>query len=108
MRAIVLMLGCLLAAAAASTARAQPVDPKAIPLGDGHTSTTPKVGYVDSCQTSFNPNAGGAQVVGPWVNQTAKTWDSTLKIAINGSVSWSQASFKTSVSGTKRVITYND
>ncbi|HSX23070.1 MAG TPA: YHYH protein, partial [Gaiellaceae bacterium] len=69
---------------------------------------SPKVGYVDSCQTSFNPNAGGAQAVGPWVNQAAKTWDSTLKIAINGSVSWPQASFTTKTSGTKRVLTFND
>lgn len=93
---------------AAATAAAQPVNPKAIPLGDGHTSTTPKVGYVDSCQTHFNPNAGGAQAVGPWVNQVAKTWDSRLKLAINGAVSWPQASFTTKTSGTKRVLTFND
>jgi hypothetical protein len=30
-----------------------PLNPHAIPLGDGYVSTSPKVGYVDSCQTRF-------------------------------------------------------
>src|SRR5579862_9451005 len=37
----------------------RPIDPKAIPPGDGYVSTTPKVGYVDSCQTQFG-GIGGA------------------------------------------------
>jgi hypothetical protein len=54
-----------------------PVNPAAIPLGDGYVSTLPKVGYVDSCTKSF-PAIGGATVVGPWINETKKTWDSSL------------------------------
>jgi len=84
------------------------VDLKAVPLGDGYVGSTPKVGYVDSCVTSFNPNAGGSQVDGPWIDTTAKTWNYTTKLAVNGSVSWPQASYKATVAGTKRTITFND
>ena len=70
-----------LAAAAAAA-----VNPKALPLGDGHVSTSPRVGYVDSCQTSFG-GRGGAQTVGPWINSAAGTWDRTAKIHVSGAVS---------------------
>lgn len=84
-----------------------PVNPAAIPLGDGNVSTTPKVGYVDSCQTTF-PSSGGAQVVGPWINTASKTWDSETKIAVEGSVSWRQASYSVTISGDERIIMGND
>jgi hypothetical protein len=83
------------------------IDPKAIPLGDGYVSTAPKVGYVDSCLTTFG-GAGGAQVVGPWINSTAKTWDETTKIAVSGTVRWPNASFSEKVVGPKRSIRFND
>jgi len=67
------------------------INPAAIPLGDGYVSTTPKVGYVDSCVTRFG-GIGGAQVIGPWVNTKDKTWDSLTKIHVEGSVSWPNAS----------------
>lgn len=84
-----------------------PIDPAAIPLGDGYISTSPKVGYVDSCITTF-PSQGGASVVGPWIDTTTKTWDSVTKLAVQGSVSWPQASFSVTVSGGRRTITGND
>lgn len=83
------------------------INPAAIPLGDGYLSTSPKVGYVESCQTSF-PSVGGAQVVGPWINTTAKTWDSLTKIHVQGAVSWPSASYSVTVSGESRIITTND
>jgi hypothetical protein len=83
------------------------INPKAIPLGDGYVSSSPKIGYVDSCMTHFG-GIGGAQVVGPWINTIAKTWDSTTKIAVSGTVSWPTASWSVSVHGPKRVITFND
>ena len=97
------------AAAAAPAARvaAATVDPSALPLGDGNVSTTPKVGNVESCMTNF-PNIGGAQAVGPWINTTAKAWNSTTKIAVQGSVSWPNASFSVSVSGGHRTVQTND
>ena len=84
-----------------------PVNPAAIPLGDGYVSTSPKVGYVDSCTTNF-PTIGGATVVGPWINETKKTWDSLTKVAVEGSVSWTQAAFSVTVSGDSRIIKGND
>jgi hypothetical protein len=79
----------------------------AIPLGDGYVSATPKVGYVDSCQTTFGGGVG-AQVVGPWINTTAKTWDSVSKIHVQGAVSWAAARYRVSLSGSTRLITSSD
>lgn len=75
----------------------------AIPLGDGHVSTSPEVGSVDSCQTTFPP-VGGAQSVGPWVDRSAKTWNATTKVHVQGSVSWPAASYSATTSGATRVI----
>jgi hypothetical protein len=83
------------------------IDPKAIPLGDGYVSTSPKLGYVDSCITSFG-GIGGAQVAGPWIDGAAKTWDDTTKVAVSGTVSWPNASYRVTVVGSTRVITFND
>jgi hypothetical protein len=82
------------------------VDPKAIPLGDGHVSTTPRVGYVDSCTTQFG--GGGASVAGPWIDEAAKTWDDATKIAVSGRVSWPDASYSAKVVGSKRIVTFDD
>ena len=41
-----------------------PINAAAIPLGDGYLSTTPKVGYVDSCPRRSRPT-GGASVRRP-------------------------------------------
>jgi hypothetical protein len=83
------------------------IDLTAVPLGDGYVSTTPKVGYVDSCITSFS-STGGAAVDGPWIDTTNKTWNETTKIAVNGAVAWPAASYKVTLSGTKRTIVFND
>ena len=82
------------------------VNPKAIPLGDGHVSTSPRVGWVDSCQTSFG-GAGGAQAVGPWINTAAKTWDSTAKIHVAGNVS-RDGRWLVKTSGATRTVATND
>jgi len=114
---VALAVGCGVAAATAAAAlttqehAASPtsggaVNPKAIPLGDGHVTSTPKVGYVDSCMSQFNGR--GAQVVGPWIDQTARTWNGTAKIAVNGAVAWPGASYSLNVVGSKRVIAFND
>jgi YHYH protein len=78
-----------------------------VPLGDGYVSTTPKVGYVDSCVTSFG-GIGGAMVDGPWIDTSAKTWDETTKLAVNGVVKWPAASYRVTVSGGRRLIVFND
>lgn len=78
----------------------------AIPLGDGYVSTSPKMGYVDSCITHFT--GGGAETEGPWIDQQTKTWNSRTKISVGGAVSWPGASYRVRVVGTERVIAFND
>lgn len=86
-----------------ATAHTATLNLHALPLGDGKVSTSPKVGYVYSCQTSFN--GGGAEHAGAWIQ--GSTWDLTQKISVQGSVSWPSATFSTSVSGTQRIFSGN-
>jgi hypothetical protein len=46
--------------------------------------------------------------VGPWINETNKTWDSLTKIAVAGSVTWAQATYSVTISGDTRTIKGND
>jgi hypothetical protein len=82
------------------------VDPTAIPLGDGKVSTTPKTGYVDSCTTNFR--GGGAEHAGSWINDSQNTWNSKTKVAVEGNVHWSAASYSVKTSGSHRIVTTND
>ena len=82
------------------------VNPASIPLGDGNVSTTPEVGYVDSCTTTFR--GGGARHSGSWLDTSTNTWNSVSKLAVEGSVSWPSATYSNVVSGSNRVITTND
>jgi len=84
------------------------VNPTAIPIGDGHVGSTPTVGSVDSCVTNFSGAAGGATVDGPWIDTATKTWNSLTKTAVQGSVSWPQATYTVTTSGTTRTIAGND
>ena len=61
------------------------VDTTHLPLGDGKISTSPKVGYVFSCQTQFN--GGGASHSGNWINGDG-TFDLSKKPTVDGSVTW--------------------
>lgn len=93
-------------AARSPTASGDHVNPAAIPLGDGHVSSSPRVGYVDSCTTSFK--GGGAEHSGPWLDAAAGVWDSETKPAVEGDVSWPNARYSVAVSGDYRVIKGND
>ena len=79
----------------------------ALPLGDGHVSSSPRAGYVDSCVTSFNA-MGGAQAAGPWIDEQHGTWDSAAKLHVRGAVRWPEASFTTTAAGTRRRVVFND
>ena len=80
------------------------VDLTHLAVGDGKYSTSPQMGYVYSCMTSFS--GGGAQGTGPWMNGDG-TWDATKKAVIDGSVTW-PGSFTVTVQGDQRVFTGND
>jgi YHYH protein len=86
---------------------ASSVDPSALPLGDGNLSTTDAdVGTVFSCAPA-NPNAPGAHAVGPWLDESSGTWDSTAKLAVQGDEAWPTAEYTESVDGDVRKITSN-
>lgn len=83
-----------------------PVNPKALPLGDQLYTSTPKKGYIYLCRTQTEDKAG-AGVDGPWINTSAKTWDSTAKVAVSGSVTWPNPKWSISSSGSTRTLTTN-
>jgi hypothetical protein len=91
-------------AAPNSAAHTSAVDLTHLELGDGKASTSPQVGFVFSCMTSFN--GGGASGTGSWMNGDG-TWDATKKAVVDGSVSWPH-SFAITVQGDQRVFTGND
>ncbi|HEX7041926.1 MAG TPA: YHYH protein [Patescibacteria group bacterium] len=74
-----------------------------IPLGDGKYSSSPQKGYIYSCVTNFT--GGGAEHAGNWIN--GNFWDKTQKISVLGDVSWPNATFSITTSGTSRIITGN-
>jgi hypothetical protein len=86
-------------------AMAGPVDFTKLPLGDGKYSTSgAKKGYVYVCHVQSG--GAGAQVNGPWIHGT--TWDETSKIAVQGNVSWPNATISVTVNGGTRTIVAND
>lgn len=73
-------------------------------LGDDrYTTSSAKKGYVYLCnEHKDNP---GSMVNGPWIH--GASWTPSEKIAIQGSVSWPNASFSNTVSGSTRSIVGN-
>lgn len=82
------------------------LDQTKLPLGDGKVSTSAQVGYVFSCQTTFNGT--GASTVGPWVNSSAGTYDFISKSVVAGSVVWPTHSYTIALVGAARTISTND
>lgn len=82
------------------------VDLTHLEVGDGKYTTSPQVGYVYTCMTSFASGAGGAGSLGNWMNGDG-TWDATRKAVVDGSVTW-PGSFTVSLQGDQRIFTGND
>jgi hypothetical protein len=82
-------------------------DPNAIPLGDDMYGTTPEVGHLDSCQTTFS-TTGGATSSGAWLDTANDTWDSVIKPVVQGSVTWKNATFSVKTKGKTRIIKTDD
>ena len=76
----------------------------ALPLGDGKVSTSPRIGYIYSCNTEFRQ--GGADHAGSWID--GDTWDAGEKVSVEGNVTWSTATFTIATQGTTRVLTGNE
>ena len=60
-----------------SSAQANRLDARALPLGDGRVSSAPKSGYVYSCMTQFR--GGGAQHAGDWIRGATGWGEMTRK-----------------------------
>jgi hypothetical protein len=81
------------------------VDATKLPLGDRGFSDIPKNGFVFSCNTNFQERSGAGSA-GPWLNESAETWDSTKKITVEGSVQHA-SQFSAQVEGSNLVISGN-
>jgi hypothetical protein len=75
-----------------------------LPLGDGHLSDTPKVGYLYDCQTMFNTKR--AAHGGPWIK--GDEWDPDEKPIVEGDVAWPDSSITIALEGDQRVIRANN
>jgi hypothetical protein len=77
----------------------------ALPLGDGKISTSPRVGYVYSCQTTFGNN-GAPLGKTTWI--AGSTWDQTIKPMVQGEVQWPNSRVTISVAGAERIVSANN
>ncbi len=88
-------------------AGASATNPAELPIGDGHVSTSgAQRGYVYACQSAM-PGGAGAFAEGPWIRGDG-TFDLTAKAIVDGSVSWSSASFSVTRTASRRVFSGND
>ena len=78
-----------------------PVDPTHIPVGDGKlTTTSPRAGYLFVCTI---PNSANPPGRAPWIGSDG-TWDSTAKIAVQGSVLWPSQFSMTAVGALLNIV----
>jgi hypothetical protein len=89
-----------------SSSGSSPTDLTRLPIGDGKVVTSPQIGYVDSCQTTFN--GGGATSTGAWFNAASGTFNLTIKTIVQGSVVRPSHSFSASIVGGTRQVVTND
>lgn len=75
-----------------------------LPLGDGHLSDAPKVGYLLDCQTMFNTRR--AVHGGPWIK--GDEWDPAEKPVVQGDVTWPDSSITITLEGDRRIIRANN
>jgi hypothetical protein len=89
-------------ATAIAVGTAAKVNVHSLPVGDGKVTTSgPQRGYVYRCGATNG--GGGAFAQGPWFNGDG-TFDLTAKVAVDGAVSWPQANFASTLSGTTRSL----
>ncbi len=92
-----------LSSSAAAPAAASGPDLTALPLGDGHTTTSrPRVDYLYECRVQAG--GGGAFTNGSWIH--GSTYDLTKKVTVDGAVSC-PGSFRKKVRGKKLVLSGN-
>jgi len=76
-----------------------------VPLGDGkYVTSAPKQDYIYICHVATGGQ--GAKVNGPWIH--GASWTPSEKVAVQGSVSWPDASYSMNVNGSTRTISSNN
>jgi len=100
----VLIFLCVNSAAYAHEDQQDVLNPHALPLGDGKTSSSPQRGYVYSCRNNWQ-SGGGAQHTGEWIH--GEHWDMTQKIMVEGDVEWPDAQFNMLTGNNDRKLTGN-
>jgi len=84
-----------------------PADTTQLPIGTSKVSlTAPTVGGLYACDAG-NPNGGGADVAGPWIDEAAGTWNANEKLSVQGSVAWPMAKYSEVIEGSERKISSN-
>jgi hypothetical protein len=73
----------------------------ALPLDDIHYTTAPRVGWVYSCQQSFNGQQPMAD--GPWIDAADNTFDLLKKAVVEGSVHWTSQFSQRLTGATRRL-----
>ena len=73
------------------------------PLGDGNITSSPRPGQVFSCRTDFR--RAGVVKNQPWIR--GDQWFPAEKVAVEGSMSWPNATLSIEVEGGERVIRAN-
>ncbi len=76
-----------------------------LPLGDNKISKSAQKGYIYLCRTQSD--GGGAFEVGPWINQTEKTWNFSKKLTVDGNVAWPNSKLTVNVNGQSRSLSGN-
>lgn len=66
------------------------IDRRALPLGNSHISSEPRVGAIYSCNSRFNGQ--GAFRVGDWIREAEAVFDLTSKREVDGANLWDDAS----------------
>lgn len=72
-------------------------------MGDGKYSSSPKVGYIYSCDTAFR--GGAAFKDGEWIK--GDVWDPAKKPTVSGDIPWPNATYTITSDGTNRKISGN-
>jgi YHYH protein len=77
---------------ALSAGLGDPLNLRALPVGDGKVSDAPKIGYVYGCQGGPGAILGGAFRDGPWIKSDG-SFDLTAKVVVDGNVLWKDHRF---------------
>ena len=88
---VIALLGSTSAQVDELTAKHDVLDVHHLTLGDGRIAAAAKSGSVMSCQTNFDPDAGGARDGVPWIH--GRTWDLSEKPQVAGRLEWPEAEF---------------